>query len=51
MKMEDIKSAEEEDEPEDIPEGFHLHEESRPLHKHETSREFPGLPMTNSGGL
>ena len=28
IKMEDIKSAEEEDEPDDIPEGFHLHEES-----------------------
>ena len=28
MKMEDIKSAEEEDEPDDIPEGFHLHKES-----------------------
>ena len=28
MKMEDITSAEEEDEPDDIPEGFHLHEQS-----------------------
>ena len=28
MKMGDIASAEEEDEPDDIPEGFHLHEQS-----------------------
>ena len=28
MKMGDIESAEEEDEPDDIPEGFHLHEQS-----------------------
>ena len=28
MKMENIRSADEEDEPDDIPEGFHLHEES-----------------------
>ena len=27
MKMRDIVSADEEDEPDDIPEGFHLHEE------------------------
>ena len=28
MKMENIRSADEEDEPDDIPEGFHLHEQS-----------------------
>ena len=28
MKMENIRSADKEDEPDDIPEGFHLHEES-----------------------
>ena len=28
MKMENIRSADEEDKPDDIPEGFHLHEES-----------------------
>ena len=28
MKMENIRSADEEDEPDDIPEGFHLHEKS-----------------------
>ena len=28
MKMENIRSTDEEDEPDDIPEGFHLHEES-----------------------
>ena len=28
MKMENIRSAHEEDEPDDIPEGFHLHEQS-----------------------
>ena len=28
MKMENIRSADEEDEPDDIPEGFHLHEHS-----------------------
>ena len=28
MKMENFRSADEEDEPDDIPEGFHLHEES-----------------------
>ena len=28
MKMENIRSVDEEDEPDDIPEGFHLHEES-----------------------
>ena len=28
MKMESIRSADEEDEPDDIPEGFHLHEQS-----------------------
>ena len=28
MKMGDIASAEEEDDPDDVPEGFHLHEES-----------------------
>ena len=28
MKMGDIASAEEEDDPDDIPEGFHLQEES-----------------------
>ena len=28
MKMETMKSADEEDEPDDIPEGFHLHEQS-----------------------
>ena len=28
MKMETIKSADEEDEPDDIPEAFHLHEQS-----------------------
>ena len=28
MKMGDIASVEEEDKPDDIPEGFHLHEQS-----------------------
>ena len=28
MKMENIRSVDEEDEPDDIPEGFHLHEQS-----------------------
>ena len=28
MKMENVRSADEEDEPDDIPEGFHLHEQS-----------------------
>ena len=28
MKMENIRSADGEDEPDDIPEGFHLHKES-----------------------
>ena len=28
MKMENIRSADEEDEPDDIPEGFHLHKQS-----------------------
>ena len=32
MKMENIRSADEEDEPDDIPEGFHLHEQSPALH-------------------
>ena len=30
MKMENIRSADEEDELDDIPEGFHLHKQSPP---------------------
>ena len=29
MKMENIRSADEEDEPDNIPEGFHFHKQSR----------------------
>ena len=47
MKMGDIASAEEEDEPDDIPEGFHLQEGKPPLHQHEQSRRLSGLSQTD----
>ena len=43
MKMGDIASAEEEDEPDDIPEGFHLQEESPHCINMKQSRRLSGL--------
>ena len=47
MKMGDIASAEEEDDQDDIPEGFHLQERKSTLHKHDEGGRLPGLPETN----
>ena len=50
MKMGDIASAEEDDEPDDIPEGFHLHEQS-PHYQHDKGRGLSGVPTANSNGV
>ena len=44
MKMGDIASAEEEDDPDDIPEGFHLQEESPHCINMKRAEQLPGLP-------
>ena len=43
MKMGDIASAEEEDEPDDIPEGFHLQEESPHCINMTRAEDYPSL--------
>ena len=47
-KMGDTASAEEEDEPDDIPEGFHLQEQSPHCIKYDKGGGLPGVPAANS---
>ena len=43
MTMGDIASVEEEDDPDDIPEGFHLQEESPHLYQYDQGGRLPSL--------
>ena len=47
MKMGDIASAEEDDDPDDVPEGFHLQKRKSTLYKHDEGRQLPGLSEAN----
>ena len=51
MKMGDIASAEEEDDPDDIPEGFHLQEGKPPLHQYDQGGGLPGLLAADCTGI
>ena len=51
LKTEPIKSTDEQDEEDEIPEGFHLQEESPSLFKYAESRRFPGIFMTIGAGV